>query len=103
MQGKIEGDHETGKIKIVTKNVAAFEVDLFNLLAQEFNDSHVEEFAKFLIGRPNVWPDLVKKSVLNARLPPPPPKPKPQPQYVVPPPRPPPARRPRRRRGCWGR
>jgi hypothetical protein len=87
VQGKIEGDHETGKVKVVTKNVAAFEVDLFNLLAQEFADNHVEEFAKFLIGRPTVWPDLVKKSVLNARMAPPPPKPKPQATYV-PPPRP---------------
>ena len=87
VQGKIEGDHESGKIKIVTKNVAAFEVDLFNLLAQEFVDNAVEEFAKFLIGRPTVWPDLVKKSVLNARVPPPPPKAKPQSQHV-PPPRP---------------
>ena len=85
VQGKIEGDHESGKIKIVTKNVAAFEVDLFNLLAQEFVDNAVEEFAKFFIGRPTVWPDMAKKSVLNARVPPPPPKPKPQAQYVAPP------------------
>ena len=55
VQAKIEGDHETGKIKIVTKNVGGFEVDLFNLLAQEFNDNAVEEFAKFFIGRPNGW------------------------------------------------
>jgi hypothetical protein len=87
VQGKIEGDHETGKVKVVTKNVAAFEVDLFNLLAQEFADNYVDEFAKFLIGRPTVWPELVKKSVLNARMAPPPPKPKPQSTYV-PPPRP---------------
>lgn len=87
VQGKIEGDHESGKIKIVTKNIAAFEVDLFNLLAQEFVDQAVEEFAKFFIGRPTIWPDLVKKSVLNVRAAPPPPKPKPQAQYV-PPPRP---------------
>jgi hypothetical protein len=87
VQGKVEGDHETGKIKIVTKNVAAFEVDLFNLLAQEFVDNAVEEFAKYFIGRPTQWAELVKKSVLNVRAAPPPPKPKPQQQYV-PPPRP---------------
>ena len=104
VQGKIEGDHETGKIKVVTKNVAAFEVDLFNLLAQEFADNAVEEFAKFLIGRPTVWPELVKKSVLNARVAPPPPKPKPKPQgqYVAPPrpePAPPP---PEEKKGLLG-
>jgi hypothetical protein len=102
VQGKIEGDHESGKIKVVTKNVAAFEMDLFNLLAQEFADNAVEEFAKYFIGRPTVWPDLVKKSVLNARMPPPPPKPKPQAQYVPPPPRPAPAPPPEEKKGLLG-
>jgi hypothetical protein len=89
VQGKIEGDHETGKIKIVTKNVAAFEMDIFNLLAQEFVDNAVDEFAKYFIGRPNAWPELVKKSVLNVRPAAPAPKPKPQVQvnYTPPPPR----------------
>ena len=86
VQAKVEGDHETGKIKIVTKNVAAFEVDLFNLTAQEFVENAVEEFAKFLIGRPTVWPEIVKKSVLNVRPAAPPPKPKPQVQVPYTPP-----------------
>ena len=85
VQAKIEGDHENGKIKIVTKNVGGFQVDLFLLMAQEMNEQAVEEFAKFFIGRPNKWEDLVKRSVLmnrpstNA-----PPRPKTQqPNYVV--------------------
>jgi hypothetical protein len=103
VQGKIEGDHESGKIKIVTKNIAAFEVDIFNLLAQEFVDQAVEEFAKFFIGRPTIWPDLVKKSVLNVRAAPPPPKPKPQSTFV-PPPRPAaaPAPPPEEKKGLFG-
>ena len=85
VQAKIEGDHETGKIKIVTKNVGALEVDLFMLMAQEFNEKAVEEFAKYFIGRPNNWADLVKRSVLVAR---PatntmPPRPKQEPKYVI--------------------
>ncbi len=103
VQAKIEGDHESGKIKIVTKNVAALEMDIFNLMAQEFVDSHVEEFAKYFIGRPTIWPDQVKKSVLNQRVPPPPPKPKAQTQYVPPPraaaPAPPP---PEEKKGLFG-
>ncbi len=83
VQAKIEGDHETGKLKIVTKNVGAFTVDLFNLLAQEMNDQATEEFAKYFIGRPNKWTDLVKTSVLNARTATIAPRPKVEPQYVV--------------------
>lgn len=84
VQGKIEGDHETGKIKIVTKNVNGLQVDLFNLMGLEMNEQAVEEFAKFFIGRPNKWEDLVKRSVLAVR---PPasaaPKPRTDPKYVV--------------------
>ena len=84
VQAKIEGDHETGKLKIVTKNVGGFQVDLFNLMGQEMNEQAVEEFAKYFIGRPNKWEDIVKRSVLTNR---PaantPPKPKTTPQYVV--------------------
>ena len=58
VQAKIEGDHETGKMKVVAKNVGLLEVDLFNLMAQEFNEQGVEEFAKYLIGRPNTWAEL---------------------------------------------
>lgn len=83
VQAKVEGDHETGRMKIVAKNVGMFEVDLFNLMAQEMNDHAVEEFAKYLIGRPNEWAEIVKRSVLNARpAAPVAPKPKPQ-QYAV--------------------
>ena len=85
VQAKIEGDHETGKIKIVTKNVGGLEVDLFMLMAQEFNEKGVEEFAKYFIGRPNSWAELVKRSVLVAK---PatstmPPRPKQEPKYVI--------------------
>jgi hypothetical protein len=85
VQAKIEGDHETGKIKIVTKNVGALEVDLFMLLAQECNEKAVEEFAKFFIGRPNNWTELVKRSVLSAK---PasntmPPRPRQEPKYMI--------------------
>lgn len=67
VQAKIDGDHESGKIKIVTKNVGEFEVDLFNLMASEVNDHAVEEFAKYLIGRPSQWGEIYKKSMLNMR------------------------------------
>jgi len=83
VQAKIEGDHETGKLKIVTKNVGGFQVDLFNLLAQEFNDQAVEEFAKYFIGRPNKWDEISKRSVLAVRPVSAPPKPRTEPQYVV--------------------
>ena len=86
VQGKIEGDHESGKIKMVTKNVGMFEVDLFNLLAQEITDQAVEEFAKYFIGRPNQWAEIAKKSKLMLRPAGPPPRPKtvapPQATYV---------------------
>lgn len=84
VQAKVEGDHETGKLKIVTKNVGAFEMDIFNLFASEMNDQGVEEFAKFMIGRPNQWQDFVKRSALNSRgNAPMPPRPKVEPKYVV--------------------
>jgi len=67
IQAKIDGDHETARIKIVTKNVGGFSVDLFNVLAIEMNDQGVEEFAKFFIGRPNRWEEIWKKSMLNIR------------------------------------
>jgi hypothetical protein len=83
VQGKIEGDHETGKLKISTKNVDGFNVDVFNMLAQEMNDHAVEEFAKYFIGRPNTWVDLTKKSVLNPRTATIPPRAKAEPKYVI--------------------
>ncbi|HET9579872.1 MAG TPA: hypothetical protein VFP44_18705 [Usitatibacter sp.] len=84
VQGRIEGDHETAKMKIVTKNVGTFEVDLFQLMALEMNDQAVEEFAKYFIGRPNKWEELVKRSTLNARpAAPVAPKPRATPQYTV--------------------
>jgi len=85
VQAKIEGDHENGKLKIVTKNVGGFQVDLFLLMAQEMNEQGVEEFAKYFIGRPNKWEDLVKRSVLmNKPATNTAPRPKtPQPNYVV--------------------
>jgi hypothetical protein len=91
VQGKIEGDHEAGRIKIVTKNVGGFQMDLYNLLSQEMNDQAVEEFAKAFIGRPSKWEEIAKASVLNVRTAPPTPKPRVQPQYVVPTPPPAPA------------
>jgi hypothetical protein len=85
IQAKIDGDHETGKLKIVTKNVGGFEMDIFNLLATEMNDKAVEEFAKFMIGRPNEWQEIVKRSSLNTRSATIPPRPqaKAVPQYMV--------------------
>jgi hypothetical protein len=67
IQAKVDGDHESGKLKIVAKNVNGFSVDLFNVMATEMNDQGVEEFAKHFIGRPNHWADLVKGSVLYPR------------------------------------
>ena len=83
VQAKIEGDHESGKLKISTKNVGGFNVDFFNLLAPEMNDLAVEEFAKYFIGRPNQFTEITKRSVLAHRPAAPAPKPKPQPTYVV--------------------
>jgi hypothetical protein len=84
VQAKIEGDHETARIKIVTKNVGGFSVDLFNILAIELNDQGVEEFAKFFIGRPNRWEEIWKKSMLNIKHgAPTAPRPKVEPKYVI--------------------
>ena len=85
VQAKIEGDHENARLKIGTKNVGGFNVDLFNMLAQEMNDHAVEEFAKYFIGRPNNWVDLTKKSMLAPRSATIPPRsgPKPEPKYVI--------------------
>jgi hypothetical protein len=85
IQAKIDGDHESGKLKIVTKNVGGFEMDIFNLLATEMNDKAVEEFAKYMIGRPNEWGELVKRSSLNTRTATIPPRtqPKAEPKYIV--------------------
>jgi hypothetical protein len=85
IQAKIDGDHESGKLKIVTKNVGGFQMDIFNMLALEMNDQAVEEFAKFLIGRPNQWVEIAKRSKLNTRAATIPPRPaqRPEPQYVV--------------------
>jgi len=82
VQAKLDGDHESGKFKIVSKNVGAFTVDLFNVLAQEMNDPAVEEFAKYLIGRPNQWAEVVRRSTLSSR-PAAPPRPKTEPQYAI--------------------
>jgi hypothetical protein len=84
VQGKIEGDHETGRLKLATKNVGGFSIDLFNMMSQEMNDQGVEEFAKYFIGRPNTWLDLTKRSVLNQRVNATiPPKPRTEPNYVI--------------------
>jgi hypothetical protein len=83
VQGRIEGDHETGRLKISTKNVGGFNVDVFTMLAQELNDKAVEEFAKSFIGRPNEWIEVTKKSVLAARSATIPPKAKTEPKYVI--------------------
>jgi hypothetical protein len=84
VQAKVDGDHESGRIRIATKNVGDFQVDLFNLLALEMNDHAVEELAKFLIGRPNQWTEVVKRSAAApARAPAPVPRPRAEPQYVV--------------------
>lgn len=85
VQMKIEGDHESGKLKIVSKNVGGLQVDLFNLLSMELNDTAVEELAKYFIGRPNKWEELVKRSMLSTRSPTAtiPPRPRAEPQYVI--------------------
>ena len=67
VQAKFEGDHETGKLKIMAKNVGDFNIDVFQMMALEFNDKAVEEFAKYFIGRPNEWAEIVKRSTLNQK------------------------------------
>lgn len=85
VQAKFEGDHETGRLKIMAKNIGDFTIDVFQMMAIEFNDKAVEEFAKYFIGRPNEWTDIVKRSVLNQKAAAPAaPRPKAEPQYVVP-------------------
>jgi hypothetical protein len=91
VQAKIDGDHETGKLKIATKNVGGFNVDMFLLLALEMNDQAVEEFAKYFIGRPNQFVEIAKRSVLMSRPVAAPPKPKAAPNYVIQKEPPPPA------------
>jgi hypothetical protein len=99
---KIEGDHETGKLKIMTKNVGIFEVDVHLMTAQELNDPAIEDLAKYMIGRPNNWLDHIKRSVLNQRTAAPvAPKPKPAPQYVRPP-APPAEPPPEEKKGLFG-
>jgi len=85
VQAKIDGDHESGKLKIVSKNVGGFTVDLFNILAQEMNDQGTEEFAKYFIGRPNKWEEIYKRSMLNAgrAMASTPRQPKVEPKYVI--------------------
>jgi len=85
VQAKFEGDHETGRLKIMVKNVGDFSIDVFQMTALEFNDKAVEEFAKYFIGRPNEWVEIVKRSSLNQKAAmAPAPKPKVAPQYVAP-------------------
>ena len=57
--------------------------DLYNLGAGEMKDQAVEEFAKYFIGRPNHWVEIVKRSPLNQRPAAPPPKPKAEPRYAA--------------------
>jgi hypothetical protein len=90
VQAKIEGNHETARLKIVAKNVGGLQVDIFNLMALEANDKAIEEFAKYFIGRPNDWVELHKRSVLNVKAAAPPPRqPRAEPQYKAVPPAPP--------------
>jgi hypothetical protein len=100
VQAKIDGDHESGKLKIVSKNVGTFTVDLFNIMASEMNDQAVEEFAKYMIGRPNQWTEIVKRSVLTPRPTAPQPKPRVEPNYAIRPPQPEPE--PDEKRGLLG-
>lgn len=90
VQAKIEGNHETARLKIVSKNVGGLQVDIFNLMALEATDKAIEEFAKYFIGRPNHWEELHKRSLLNEKKAAPPPRqPRVEPQYKAVPPAPP--------------
>ena len=102
VQAKLDGDHESGKLKIVTKNVNGFQVDLFNILSVEMNDQAVEEFAKFFIGRPNQFTEIVKRSILTPKPTAAPPKPRTEPQYVVHRAPPTPEPEPEEKRGLLG-
>jgi hypothetical protein len=57
-------------------------VDLFNILATEMNDHAVEEFAKYMIGRPNEWGRSSKRSAQYALATIPPRRAKAEPKYV---------------------
>lgn len=83
VQSKIEGNHETARLKIATKNVGGFDVAMFNMMAGEMNDKGIEEFAKYFIGRPSTWVEITKTSVLSAKTAPAPTsRPKVEPQYA---------------------
>ncbi|HYF08742.1 MAG TPA: hypothetical protein VD970_14045 [Acetobacteraceae bacterium] len=83
VQAKFEGNHETARLKISSKNVGGFDVAIFNLTAQEMNDRAIEEFAKYFIGRPNEWVELTKRSSLAPKVAAPAPRqPRPEPQYL---------------------
>ena len=89
IQAKFEGDHESGKLKMMAKDVGDFTIDVYQMMASEFDEKAVEEFAKYFIGRPNTWADIVKASVLNRKAAAPvAPKPRLEPKYVQPPPAP---------------
>ncbi|HEX4944554.1 MAG TPA: hypothetical protein VFV55_09395, partial [Usitatibacteraceae bacterium] len=84
VQAKFEGDHESGKLKIMAKNVGDFTIDVFQMTALEFNDKAVEEFAKYFIGRPNEWVEIAKRSVLSPKAAAPSARPKPESRYPAP-------------------
>jgi hypothetical protein len=68
----------------MAKNIGDFTIDVFQMMALEFNDKAVEEFAKYFIGRPNEWAEIVKRSPLNQKAAGTPvPRPRVEPQYVV--------------------
>lgn len=105
VQAKFEGDHESGRLKVMAKNVGDFNIDVFQLMALEFNDKAVEEFAKYFIGRPNEWAEIVKRSPLNQKAAAAPaPRPKAEPQYAAQkvPPRAAPAPEAEEKRGLLG-
>jgi hypothetical protein len=64
LQARFEGNLESGRMKVSAKNVGGFAIDVFQLAAQELTDHAIEEFAKYFIGRPGEWADIVKASML---------------------------------------